>query len=145
MAHAGQVFDDGAVRLEVLVTGADSDGALHEMRATYRAGCPFPPAHLHPAQDERFEVLEGRLLFLVDGTEHVVGAGETIAILRGRVHQARNPFDEPAVALWQTRPALRSSEFFEAVAAAREQGLEQLLAVVAEYADVFELAVQPEG
>jgi mannose-6-phosphate isomerase-like protein (cupin superfamily) len=109
--------------MELVITAAESDGELHEMRVTYAAGAPFPPPHLHRAQDERFEVHEGVLLFLVDGHEHIVRAGESIDIPRRSVHQARNPGDVPATVTWQVRPAL--------------------LGVVEEFADVFELAEQP--
>jgi mannose-6-phosphate isomerase-like protein (cupin superfamily) len=146
MGDVGTVIDDGSLRLEFLVTAATSDGALHEMRATYGPESPLAVAHLHPAQDERFEVLEGELLFVVDGHERRVGAGETIDVGRGSVHQVRNPGSVPAVAIWQTRPALRTGEFLEAAAAARQRGdLDALLGVVAAYADVFVLADQPRG
>ena len=138
------VLDTGAVRMEFAVTAADSDGALHEMRVTYAPGSPLPPAHLHPAQTERFEVHEGALVFVVDGVERVVPAGEAIDIAPGSVHQAHNPGDGPAVATWQTRPALRTGEFHVAIHEARQSGdVPRLLAVVEEYADVFRLAPQP--
>ena len=146
MGEVGTVIDDGSLRLEFLVTAATSDGTLHEMRATYGPESPLAVAHLHPAQDERFEVLEGELLFVVDGREHRVAAGEPIEVGRGCVHQVRNPGSVRAVAVWQTRPALRTGEFLEAAAAARERGdLDALLEVVATYDDVFVLADQPVG
>lgn len=138
------VLDSGPVRLEFTVTAADSGGALHEMRATYAPGSPLPPAHLHPAQTERFEVESGALSFLVDGVATTAGAGEALEVPPGAVHQVQNVGDVPAVARWQTRPALRSGEFHCAIAAARESGdVGRLLAVVEEYADVFVLAPQP--
>ena len=140
MACTHTVLDSGTVRLEFTTTTPE----LHEMRATYAPGSPLPPAHLHPAQTERFTVHEGALLFLVDGVESTVGAGEVIEVPPGAVHQVRNPGEVPAVATWQTRPALRSGEFHCAIAAARESGdVGQLLATVEEYADVFVLAPQP--
>ena len=138
------VLDSGTVRLEFLITAADSDGALHQMRATYAPGSPKPPAHLHPAQDERFEVHEGALEFLVDGVVQRVAAGQALDVPRGAVHQVHNPGDVPAVVAWSTRPALRTGEFLCAVHEARESGdLTRLLAVVEEHADVFVLAPQP--
>ena len=146
MSEVGTVIGDGMLRLEFLVTGASSQGALHEIRATYAPESPLAVAHFHPAQDERFEVLEGELLFVVDGNERRVGAGETLDIPRGSVHQVRNPGTFPAVADWQTRPALRTGEFLEAAAAARATGdLDALLEVVAAYDDVFVLGDQPGG
>lgn len=141
MPHRGQVFDNGTLRLEVLTTAAESDGALHEMRATYAAGSPLPPAHLHPHQDETFTVLEGELEFLIDGEETVVGAGEEIGVPRGSVHQVRNAGAVPAVALWQTRPALRTGAFFEAITPVLDaEDYGRLPPLLEEYSDVYRLA-----
>jgi len=144
MTDQHTVLDSGAVRMEFTTTAADSDGALHEMRATYAPGSPLPPAHLHPAQRERFEVHEGELSFLVDGVERTVAAGEVLEVPPGAVHQVRNAAQVPAVVTWQTRPALRTGEFLCAIHSARAGGdLTELLRVVEEYADVFRLAPQP--
>lgn len=140
--HTATVLDSGTVRLEFTTTTED----LHEMRATYSPHSPPPPAHLHPAQTEHFAVHEGALVFLVDGVESTVSTGDAIEVPPGAVHQVHNPGDVPAVATWQTRPALRSGDFHCAIAAARESGdVGRLLAVVEEYADVFVLAPQPVG
>ena len=144
MACTHTVLDSGTVRLEFTTTAADSDGALHEMRATYAPGSPMPPAHLHPAQTERFEVHEGALVFLIDGVESTVAAGEAVEVPPGAVHQVHNPGEVAAVVTWQTRPALRSGEFHVTIAQARDSGdVGRLLAVVEEYSDVFVLAKQP--
>ncbi len=34
--------------LRLVCTAAETDGALLEMEATYPAGSPEPPEHLHP-------------------------------------------------------------------------------------------------
>lgn len=138
------VLDDGNLRLEFTTTGEDSQGQLHEMRATYRPGSPLPIAHLHPHQSEHFSVLEGELWCLVDGVETTVRAGETIAIPAGSVHQMRNPGAVSAVVTWQTRPALRTADFHRQLAAARRTGdISAVLGIVSEFADVFVVAPQP--
>jgi mannose-6-phosphate isomerase-like protein (cupin superfamily) len=143
-ARAGQVVEDGTLRLEYTATAAETGGALHEMRARYAPGSAYPPAHLHPAQEERFVVEQGRLLFDVDGRERSVVVGEEIVIPRGAVHRVRNDGTEPAVAIWQTRPALRTGEFLARATEARTTGdLLELAAVVEAHADVYRLAVRP--
>jgi mannose-6-phosphate isomerase-like protein (cupin superfamily) len=144
VSRAGNVYDGGPVRLEFLRTAAETGGALHEMRATYRAGSPVPPAHLHPAQDERFEVLEGALTFVVDDVESTVRAGGSIEVPRGAVHQVHNGGEVPAVAVWQTRPALRTGEFHHGLHEATEaQDWHRLGAILRGYADVFVLVPDP--
>lgn len=144
MTEPGVVLDDGTMRLEFLRTDDQTDGELHEMRARYVPRSPWAPPHHHPAQEERFRVLEGRMSFRVDGTLRVVPAGDEIVIPPGSVHRARNAGDVPVTAIWQTRPALRTAEFFQAIHAAQTRGtlLEQALVVDA-FPDVFRLAVPP--
>lgn len=43
------------------------------------------PLHRDPS-DETFYVLDGELLFHIDGTEHTAGAGDTLAVRRGVPH-----------------------------------------------------------
>lgn len=72
-----------------------------------------PPGHFHPGHDERFEVLEGRLWFRVDGSERTLGPGETIDIPRGTVHQVWNEGSETARAVWRSEPAGRTAQWFK--------------------------------
>ncbi len=138
------VLDDGNLRLEFTTTGADSQGQLHEMRATYRPGSALPPAHLHPQQSEHFAVLQGEMWFRVDGRETTLRAGDTIDIPAGSVHQMRNPGAVDAVVTWETRPALRTAEFHQQMAEARRTGdITAVLAVVSEFPDVVVVVAQP--
>lgn len=124
----------------ILTTASESDGELYEQRVEYLAGSPFPPAHYHPAQDEHFEVETGAMVFVVDGEERTVSAGESIDIPRGTSHKARNASsDESAVVRWETRPALRSGEFFAATSMLSTSPVDG--AVLAnEFRDVFRLS-----
>lgn len=44
------------------------------------------PLHLHPAADETFYVLEGEVVFHVDGTDYPVGPGGVASVPRGVPH-----------------------------------------------------------
>jgi mannose-6-phosphate isomerase-like protein (cupin superfamily) len=97
-----------------LRTGADTDGEVHDQRVEYLAGSQFPPTHFHPSQDEHFEIESGEMLFEIDGEQRAIRAGEAIDIPRRTLHRARNASaDQSAVVRWETRPALRSSEFYD--------------------------------
>jgi mannose-6-phosphate isomerase-like protein (cupin superfamily) len=128
-------------RVWYLRTGEDTDGELHEQRVEHLPGSPFPPTHLHPDQDEHFEVEHGRMLFVIDGTERLVSAGETIDIPRGTPHRARNASDsQPAIVRWETRPALRTTAFFGTAARlGDDMGLLDSALLAGEYRDVFRL------
>ena len=108
-----------------------------------------PPKHFHPQQDEHFEVVSGRLSTKVDGTERVLGPGDTLDVPRGTVHQMWNAGPEPVTARWETRPAGRTADWFRALDAAnRANGKMPSLPVMAkllrEYDDVFRLATVPK-
>jgi mannose-6-phosphate isomerase-like protein (cupin superfamily) len=81
-----------------------------------------PPKHLHPAQDERFRVLEGALRVRVDGAERELGSGEEIEIPRGAVHQMWNPGSAPARVIWETRPAGRTEQWFRELGGLQASG-----------------------
>ena len=63
--------------------------------------------HIHPIMEERFEVLEGRAAFRIDGVEIEAAAGSVVIAPPGRRHLAWNPTDEPVRLRIEMRPALR--------------------------------------
>ena len=112
MAHAGQEIEGfGGFRLRLLQTAAETEGELLEMEAHYPGDGPLPPEHLHPAQAERFEVLEGSVRALIGGAERHYMAGECFEVPAGTPHQMAA--EGPTRMRWQVRPALRTAEFFE--------------------------------
>ena len=143
----GIELDNGGVLLKFLQTGAETGGALHLQQARYAPHSPPPPYHRHPRQDERFVIVEGELLFLVDGQERRVRAGEALDVPKGAFHRARNPGDVPTLVTWETRPALRTAEFFfdmnRAMRGRARPGLTDAAAILLEYRDEFEMASPP--
>lgn len=135
---ASPTFETATSRVWHIRTGEDSRGEVHEQRVEYFPGSPFPPSHFHPSQDEHFEVESGTMLFVVDGAERLLGRGDVIDIGRGTPHKARNGSDsEPAVVRWETRPALRTTEFFTTAAALEGAGPLESALLAHEYRDVF--------
>ena len=76
------------------VTIRESTPELLEVEMTYRPGGRRLPAHLHPQQDESFEVLSGTIGARIDGEERTYGPGDTFEVPRGAVHQMWNPGGE---------------------------------------------------
>jgi quercetin dioxygenase-like cupin family protein len=138
--HAAErvtVRHHSADRLEVAAEWAPAEGAK-----------PLP--HLHPAQDERFTILAGELTIDLDGTRHVLRAGDVLEVPRGTTHRMWNSGDGAARATWETMPALRTAEFWATVHEARKvrptdgHGMLRPLAaapILREFRDVFRLAV----
>jgi quercetin dioxygenase-like cupin family protein len=84
------------------------------MEADYRAGTPSPPAHLHPSQDEHFEVLSGGVHAVIKKEARTLRAGDTLDIPAGTVHQLGGLPDTDGTVRWEVRPALRTREFLQA-------------------------------
>jgi mannose-6-phosphate isomerase-like protein (cupin superfamily) len=147
MARSGESVTNPVAGMTLLFvkTAADTDGELLEMEATYEPSSMPPIPHFHPSQREHFEILAGTMHARVDGAERELRAGDTLDIEAGVVHSMWNEGPEPARTLWQTRPALRTEEFFERTAAvfqgAKEQGRdldgERLAEIVRTYSDEF--------
>jgi quercetin dioxygenase-like cupin family protein len=132
LARAGQLIEGpGGFTLRLLRTGAETDGELLDMEATYPDGGQLPPEHLHPGQDERFEVLEGAVRAIVGGEERRYEAGEVFEVPAGTPHQMAG--DGAARVSWQVRPALRTAEFFESLYAAIDAGGTDVPAVLEEF------------
>ena len=109
------------------------------LEARYAGGGSPPPAHFHPAQDERFEVLAGAMRARIGGTESELDAGEVIEVPRGTAHQFWNPGEEEAAVRWITLPAGRTLEFFRELAAAAS-GEGDPATLLERYADTFRVA-----
>jgi mannose-6-phosphate isomerase-like protein (cupin superfamily) len=65
-----------------------------------------PPLHVHPHQEERFEVLSGVLDVCIDGEWRELGPGERITVPAGVPHTIRNLHGEEMRALNAHAPAL---------------------------------------
>jgi quercetin dioxygenase-like cupin family protein len=119
-----------------------------EVEATWDPGGAVPPPHLHPSQDEEFEIKEGELTAVVDGTERRLGPGDTLLIARGTPHKMWNQGSETAKASWRTRPALRTADWFRTVdrltaGGTRKPALPAMAKAVTTHNDVFRLVVRP--
>ncbi len=114
MVHAGDVIENPVTgqRLIFQVTSADSDGELFAAEGIFSPGGFAGVPHVHPHQDERFEVLAGDAAFDVDGVRHVLGAGETIDVPRGTSHTFANAGAEGMRVRFEFYPALTSTDRF---------------------------------
>jgi quercetin dioxygenase-like cupin family protein len=95
-----------------------------------------PPLHVHAREDEFFYVLEGELVFEVDGVCHTVRAGGSVGLLRGTPHRYQNFTDQTARLLIVTTPG-DFAHFFEELSAVTPAGglpcMDQLLSLDGKY------------
>jgi mannose-6-phosphate isomerase-like protein (cupin superfamily) len=134
------------------VTIRSSTPEAFEVEATYGPGGSPPPKHLHPAQDEHFEVIAGSLSARVGDESLSLSAGDRLDIPRQVPHQMWNPNEEPARVAWTTTPGGRTEEWMRTLDRLQREGkvgskgMPGLLAFatyLTEYKDVFRLAAGP--
>jgi quercetin dioxygenase-like cupin family protein len=99
-------------RYTVKAAGEDTGGAFALVEALVPPG-GGPPPHVHSREDEAFYVLEGELLFHVDGRDIAAGAGTWVTLARGSLHHFRNVGDRPARMLIVVTPAGLERYFLE--------------------------------
>lgn len=114
----------------VKVSAADSEGqlAFFHLVAPPMSG---PPRHVHSREDELFYVLEGEIVFELDGNRHTVGSGGTVYLRRGVVHAYQNFTTVSARLLITTTPGAFSGFFIELSAATPPDGIPALDALTA--------------
>lgn len=83
----------------------ERNGANFQFDYTLKPGGIVPVAHIHPRQDEIFEIQQGELTVLINGGEQCVKAGETYTIPAGVAHQPKNAGNETLKARVSFSPA----------------------------------------
>jgi len=122
MATKGQTITNpvSGERITFLETAADTDGELLAIDLELSPDGHVPGMHRHPSQEERFEVLEGRMVFRLGMRRVVAEAGDVVTVPPGAVHKFANGSDAPARARVEIRPALDMEGLLEtSVALAR--------------------------
>jgi len=116
---SGRVIENhgSGERLVLQRTAAQTGGRLLAFELRLAPGGRVPASHSHPAQEERFTVVEGRLRFRLGRRSPVLGAGDTVSVRPGTAHRFANPGPAAARVLVEVRPALRMQELLETAAA----------------------------
>lgn len=154
MAKSGDVIEHPVTGERVVwrTVAADSGGALLELELFAQPGGFVAAAHVHPKQEERFEVVSGTLAMLVDGEERTLGAGDVAVVPAGQPHAWWNAGPDEVRIRGEIRPALRTEHFFETFFALGRDGKTnrnglpnplQLAVLMREYEDEMRLARPP--
>lgn len=124
----GQVIQWEGERLQIVQTGQETNGQVLSME-TVREPFEDPnfrlrreDGHVHPLQEERFEIIEGSARFLIDDREVVLQAGESAVVPRNTVHHWMALGGEPVRIKAEYRPALETGELFHRLYGPLERG-----------------------
>jgi quercetin dioxygenase-like cupin family protein len=112
MLRAGDVLENPVTgeRAVVRVGTAESGGELLVADLHVRPGGAVMGEHLHPAIEESFTVVRGRLAYRLDGREGVARPEERLHVPRGAVHDWWNAGEEEAHVLVEISPGARFEE-----------------------------------
>jgi quercetin dioxygenase-like cupin family protein len=94
-------------------TAADTGGELVEVECIVSPGGAVAGAHVHPEQEERFEVLAGQVGFKAGRSTVIATPGETVVVPAGTVHRFWNAGTMDARFVCQVRPALEFEALIE--------------------------------
>lgn len=124
MITTGQTLKN-SVTGETLVfraTSADSGGERVVVECFVEPNGAVAAAHLHPKQEERFEVLAGELEFRVGKHTIVAKPGDRILVPAGTPHRFRNVGEETAHFVCEVTPALGFEQLIETMFSLAEDG-----------------------
>jgi quercetin dioxygenase-like cupin family protein len=110
-----RVLDNSATGERIIIrhSGAETGGRLLVFDLYLQPGGHVPAGHVHPQQEERFRVLDGRVRFRLGRRTRVAGPGETLVVPPGTPHWFGNHGQTVAQLRVEVRPALRMEELFE--------------------------------
>jgi quercetin dioxygenase-like cupin family protein len=115
-----RVIEDPVLKQRLAFQPAD-DGRSVRVELWVDPGGGVPP-HIHPALEERFEVVSGQMQFLAGRKWTTARPGEGATVPAGLRHAYRNRGDEPAHAICHATPASSLQEFLEDAAAMARAG-----------------------
>lgn len=115
MARSGDVLENAATgdRLVFRQRASETNGEVLEYELTFVPRGFAAQSHLHPAQQERHEVLEGALGIVVAGRERRLGSGDVELVPPRTAHRLFAIGDDPVRVVFESRPALRSEVLLE--------------------------------
>jgi quercetin dioxygenase-like cupin family protein len=124
VARAGDELVNPATGLRTVFreTSQTTNGALLQVDWIGDPGWTTGPDHVHPHQEERFEVLSGTLGLRVAGAERIHARGDAAVVPAGAAHAAWNAGEGAVHVLVDFRPALRTEVIFETLAGLARDG-----------------------
>lgn len=103
-------------RLDVKVSGKDTNGDLAIFEQTSLSPGRGVPLHIHPNQDEIFYILDGEYHFLINQKRHILKTGDSIFLPRNVPHAWVQVAERGKMKVIM-QPAGKLEEFFVAMAA----------------------------
>ena len=112
MSKAGDTIENPVTgeRIVVRVGTEDSGGELLAVDGYVRPGGAVAGEHVHPAIEETFTVVSGRVGFRIDGRKSIAEPGQRLHVPAGTAHDWWNGGQEEAHVVVEIRPGGRFEE-----------------------------------
>ena len=114
MAKRGQTITNKVTGETItwLATSEDTHGEFLEIGLLGLPKCMAATNHVHPNQDEFFEIKRGQLKIQIGKNMHLLNAGQSIMVPKGVSHQWWNPSETEIVYMHLTFTPARVTELF---------------------------------
>jgi mannose-6-phosphate isomerase-like protein (cupin superfamily) len=124
MIRAGDTIENPVTgeRLVFRKTSRETDGQAVVLECFVQPSGFVAAAHLHPSQEERFEVLRGSVGFRIRKHEFVAGPGQRVTVPAGTPHRFWNAGEDEAHFVCEVRPALQFEQLVETMFALAADG-----------------------
>ncbi|HZO61683.1 MAG TPA: cupin domain-containing protein [Gaiellaceae bacterium] len=124
MIRTGTVIENPVTgeRIVFRKTSADTGGEAVVIETFVRPHGFVAAAHVHPSQEERFEILRGSVGFRIGRQKIVAGPGQRLTVPAGTRHTFWNAGETEAQFVCEVRPALRFESLLETMFALAADG-----------------------
>ena len=124
MIRAGDILENPVTgeRMVFRKTSAETNGEAVVIECFVRPNGAVAAAHVHPSQDERFEILKGTVGFKLAKQELVAGPGDRILVTAGTTHKSWNAGEDELHFVCQIRPALQFEQLIQTMYALATDG-----------------------
>jgi len=112
MSKAGDVIENPVTgeRVVVRIGTEETGGELLVVEGFIKPGGAVTGEHVHPAIEEWFMVVRGRVGFRIDGRESIAEPGQRLHVPAGTAHDWWNAGEEEAQVIAEIRPGARFEE-----------------------------------
>ncbi len=124
MIHAGDTIENPVTgeRIVFRKTSHETGGEAVVIECIVQPTGFVAATHVHPSQEERFEILRGSVGFRVGRDERIAGPGERLTVPAGTAHRFWNAGDSEAHFVCEVRPALQFEQLLETMFALAVDG-----------------------
>jgi quercetin dioxygenase-like cupin family protein len=115
MIRAGDSIENPVTgeRIVFRQTSRETGGEAVVIETFVQPGGFVAAAHVHPSQEERFQVLRGTVGMKIGRQKHMAGPGTRLTVPAGTAHRFWNAGEEVAHFVCEVRPALQFESLIE--------------------------------